>query len=156
MKSQYDCMIHHQLLKKEYIKGPVLDLKLLGYHERDLTDGLPFYCFQILLAGAPVGKITLRIGFNETTLIHGHIGYGIDLTYRGHGYSYYALEMIKDLAREHGYKKLMLTTESNNEQSIRIVQKSGGRLIELEKRIPETHIYYVIGIHKINVYEISL
>lgn len=156
MKTQYDCMIHHQLLKKDVIKGPVIELKLLGYYERDLTDGIPFYCFQIMLANQAIGKITLRLGFNETTYIHGQVGYGIDEIHRGNNYAYYALEMIKDLAREHGYRKLLLTTDSKNEQSKRTVLKSGGRLIEFEKEVPKNHIYFVLGIERLNIYEILL
>jgi len=156
MKSQYDCMIHHQLLKTDIIKGPVLDLKLLGYHERDLTDEIPYYCFQILLANQVIGKITLRIGFSEMTYIHGHVGYGIDEAYRGNNYSYYALEMIKDLARKHGYRKLLLTTDSRNEQSKKTVLKSSGKPIEIDRLVPKDHIYYVLGIERLNVYEISL
>jgi predicted acetyltransferase len=156
MEIKYDCMIHHQLLRKDMIKGPVVDLKLLGFYEKDSMGELPFYCFQILLASKPIGKITLRIGFNEMTYLHGHIGYGIDESYRGHHYSYYALEMIKNLAIEHGYRKLIVTTDARNEQSKRTVFKSGGRLIELEKKVPRDHIYFILGIEEVNVYEISL
>ncbi len=156
MKTKYDCMIHHQLLKKDIIKGPVVDLKLLNFYERDLTEDIPYYCFHIMLANEPIGKITLRLGFNEYTFIHGHIGYGIASRFRGHNYSFYALEMIKELAREHGFRKLVITTDSRNEQSIHTVLKSGGELIETEKVIPHDHIYYVLGIETLNVYEISL
>ncbi|MBU1143585.1 MAG: GNAT family N-acetyltransferase [Firmicutes bacterium] len=155
MKTNYDCMIHHQLLKKEILKGPVVDLKLLNFYEKDSKD-LPFYCFQIILANKSIGKITLRLGFNEMTALHGHVGYGIDEAFRGNNYAYYALEMIKELAVEHGYRKLLVTTDARNEQSIRTILKSDGKLIELEKKVPNDHIYFVLGIKELNIYEISL
>ena len=156
MNTNYDCLIHHQLLTKDLIKGPVIDLKLIGYYERDLTEDLPYYNFQIMLASQSIGKITLRLGFNEMTHLHGHVGYGIDEAFRGNRYSFYALEMIKELAIEHGYRKIIVTTDSRNEQSKRIILKSRGKLIELEKKVPKDHIYSVLGIEVLNVYEISL
>jgi predicted acetyltransferase len=90
------------------------------------------------------------------TMIHGHIGYTIDEGYRGHGYSYYALELVLDLARKHGYRALIVTCDPLNLSSIKSVLKAGGRLIEERKSVPNNHIYYVLGIKELNCYEILL
>ncbi len=156
MVSPYDCMIHEKLLHKEIIKGPILDLKLKVFCVRDAIDSLPSYHYQILLAGEPIGMIALRLGYDDMTMIHGHVGYSIQKEYQGHGYSYYAMDMIKNLAKEHGYAKLMVTCEPTNLRSIKIVLKSGGRLLFERHLVPSTHIYYVLGIKELNIYEIPL
>ncbi|MDI6453089.1 GNAT family N-acetyltransferase [Peloplasma aerotolerans] len=155
MRSKYDCLIHHQLLKKDFIYGPVVDLKLISFFPKE-KDALPYYMFQITCGKQSIGTITLRLGYNEETMVHGHIGYEIQLDYQGHHYSYYALEMIKDIAREHGYRMLLITSESNNNKSIRTISRSGGTLIAFEQDVPKDHIFYVIGKQKLNVYEIVL
>ncbi|RJX26004.1 MAG: GNAT family N-acetyltransferase [Acholeplasma sp.] len=156
MVSLYDCMMHEKLLHKEYIKGPILDLKLKVFCVRDAIDSLPSYHFDILLAGIPIGMIALRLGYDDMTMIHGHIGYSIKKEYQGHGYSYYALDMIKNLAKEHGYSRLIVTAEPTNLRSIKVVLKSGGRLLFEQHDVPQSHTYYVLGIKVLNVYEILL
>ncbi len=156
MVSPYDCMIHEKLLHKEYIKGPILDLKLKVFCVRDAIDSLPSYHYQIMLAGEPIGMIALRLGYDDMTMIHGHVGYSIHKEYQGHGYSYYALDMVKTLAKEHGYAKLMVTCEPTNLRSIKIVLKSGGRLLFERHKVPSSHIYNVLGIKELNIYEIPL
>jgi RimJ/RimL family protein N-acetyltransferase len=156
MNQAYDCLIHHQLIDTNYIYGPVLDLKLIGFHTEDYYGGLPFYCFAIMKGMTSIGKITLRLGYQRETRIHGHVGYQIDEPHRGHQYAYYALEMIKELAKAHGYRKLLLTTEASNESSIRIVMKSHGKLIDPNVMIPEDHIYYILGKRSLYLYEIEL
>ncbi|MCR3905701.1 MAG: GNAT family N-acetyltransferase [Tenericutes bacterium] len=155
MRNKYDCLIHYQLLKKDFIYGPVVDLKLMNFYSKE-KDSLPYYMFQIICGKQSIGTITLRLGYNEEIMIHGHIGYEINADYQGHHYSYYALEMIKDIAREHGYGILLITSESDNNKSIRTISRSGGTLIAMEQDIPKDHIFYVIGKQKLNVYEIAL
>lgn len=156
MVSLYDCLIHDKLLDKEFIKGPILDLKLKVFCVRDAIDSLPSYHYQILLAGEAIGMIALRLGYDDMTMIHGHVGYSIKKEYQGHGYSYYALDMIKGLAKEHGYQRLMVTCEPSNLRSIKVVLKSGGRLLFNHHQVPETHIYAILGIKTLNVYDIIL
>ena len=151
----YDCMIHEKLLHTDEIQGAVVSLKLQGFYHGEEGD-LPSYSFFIMLGNQKIGTIALRLGFNDMTMIHGHIGYTIDEGYRGHGYSYYALGLILDLARKHGYRALIVTCDPLNLSSIKSVLKSGGRLIEERKSVPNNHIYYVLGIKELNCYEILL
>lgn len=44
---------------------------------------LPFYYYDILADGSPVGKISIRIGDNFHTYYNGHIGYEVDEGARG-------------------------------------------------------------------------
>ena len=41
-------------------------------------DGLPFYFYDILTGGQPVGKISIRVGGNFHTYYNGNIGYEVD------------------------------------------------------------------------------
>jgi predicted acetyltransferase len=153
---RYDCLIHDQLLHTEDIKGAVVSLKLQGFYHGSNEEELPSYSYLIMLGNLRIGTIALRLGFNDMTMIHGHIGYTIDEGYRGHGYSYYALQLIIQLARLHGYQHLLVTCDPNNLSSIKSVLKAGGNLIEENRAVPKDHIYYVLGITKLNCYEIPL
>lgn len=153
---KYNCLIHDKLLSKDIIKGHVVSLKLQGFYEvKDLSD-LPHYVFFIMLGNQRIGSITLRLGFNQFTWIHGHIGYQIDTNFQGFGYSYHALTLILGLAKEHGYSYVLVTCEKNNLKSIKGVLKAGGRLVNDHVFIPHDHIYHILGYTDLNCYEISL
>ncbi len=152
----YDCLIHHMIHNKEYIKGPVVDMKLIHFYAENESDGLPFYWYEILIGNISIGKITLRLGYNETTLSNGHVGYEIDQEYQGHNYSYYALEMIKVLAMDHGFRYLLVSTTVDNTQSQRTIAKAGGKILLSDYEVPKDHMYYVLGKPNISLYEIAL
>lgn len=152
----YDCLVHHMIHHKEYINGPVVDLKLINFYTEDLSDNIPFYWFDIMLGSIAVGKISLRLGYNDATLVNGQVGYEIDQAYQNHNYSYYALEMIKVLAMDHGFRYLLVSTTSENMQSQKTIGKAGGKLILSDYEVPKDHIFYVLGKPKMNVYEIKL
>ncbi|MBU1140937.1 MAG: hypothetical protein KKG64_00275 [Firmicutes bacterium] len=152
----YDCIIHSQIPNKEYLKGPVVDLRLMSFHDEHLIDGIPFYWYEIISGGLVVGKISLRLGYNDTTLVNGHVGYEINEDFRGHNYSYYALEMIKTLAVDHGFRYLLLSATIDNIFSQQTIMKSGGKLLISDYEVPKDHIFYVLGKPRMNVYEIML
>ena len=152
---RYDCKIKKPF-ELSYIKGPVVDLKLIQFYTKNLEDGIPFYWFYIMAGEKEVGKISLRIGYNETTLANGHVGYEVDATYQGHQYSYYALEMIKDLARMHGFEYILISTGVDNIISQKIIEKAHGELIMSNYDLPKHHIFYVIGKPSMNIYEIKI
>lgn len=153
---RYDCLIHDQLLHTEEMKGALVSLKLQGFYHGSSEEELPSYSFFIMLGNIRIGTIALRLGFNDMTMIHGHIGYTIDEGYRGHGYSYYALQLIIELAKMHGFQYLLVTCDPMNLSSIKSVLKAGGILIEENREVPKDHIYYVLGIKHLNCYEIAL
>jgi RimJ/RimL family protein N-acetyltransferase len=152
----YDCILHTKYQNIEYIKGPIVDLRLISFYNEHLTDDIPFYWFDILVGNHPVGKISLRLGYNQSTLVNGHVGYEVDPDYQGHRYSYYALEMIKDLARLHGFEYLLITTSIDNLASQKTIMQASGEIILSDYQIPKDHIFYVMGKPNVNVYEIKL
>lgn len=156
MIHQYDCIIKTRIPNKSYLKGPVVDLKLIGFYEENPQDHLPYYWYEILSGGKPVGKISLRLGFNESSIVNGQVGYEIDEDFRGHNYSYYALEVIKSLAMDHGFRYLLVTTSTENMASQKIIRKAKGKLIMSDYLVPLDHIFHVLGKPKINIYEIKL
>lgn len=152
----YDCLIHEKMLHTDEIKGAVVSLLLQGFYNGEAPHDLPNYSFLIMLGSKRIGSITLRLGYNELTPIHGHIGYTIDEGYRGHGYSFYALQLILGLAKDHGYSDLLVTCDPHNISSIKSVLKIGATLLKENVVVPKDHIYYVLGITHLNLYQISL
>lgn len=152
----YDCLIHEKLLHTDEIKGAIVSLKLQGFYDGKKTNECPHYSFFIMLGNKRIGVCSLSLGYHEMTPIHGHIGYTIDEGYRGYGYSYYALQMILNLAREHGYERVLMTSDPKNLSSINSILKVGGKLIKEAFLVPKDHIYYVLGITYLNLYEITL
>jgi RimJ/RimL family protein N-acetyltransferase len=153
---RYDCRIKYQLDHTDFIKGPMVDLKLISFYTKNLEDGIPFYWFYILSGNKEVGKISLRIGYNDTTLANGHIGYEIYPDYQGHQYSYYALEMIKGLAYRHGFHYVIISTTIDNLSSQKIIEKAGGKMIIESYELPKDHIFFVIGKEVMHIYEIEI
>jgi len=134
----------------------VVDLKLIGFFNTNVEDHVPYYAFQIISGSKIVGKIALRIGYSELILIHGHVGYEIEKEYQGHQYGYHALEMIKKLAKDHGYQAIIVTSSVDNDRSKKTVMRAKGEILIHDYKVPEDHIYYLMGITKLNVYEIPL
>lgn len=152
----YDCITHTQIKDKEYLKGPVVDLKLISFYPDSQLDGIPYYWYEIYLSNIAIGKISLRLGYNETTLVNGQVGYEIDEPYRGHHYGYYALEIIKCLAMDHGYRYLIITTSVDNFRSQHVIRRAGGKMVIADYEVPKDHIFYVLGKPRMNIYEIKL
>ncbi len=152
---ELDCLIHENLLSSPWIKGEEVDLKLMAFEEQK-ENTLPYYLFHIMKDDQVVGTITLRLGFIESTWLQGHIGYEIKPLFQGNRYGFFALEMIKDLARDHGYRYVLITCEPHNEQSKKIILRSRGKLIIQGNPIPKDHIYHVLGIMQLDVYMIDL
>ncbi|MBN2299565.1 MAG: GNAT family N-acetyltransferase [Acholeplasmataceae bacterium] len=156
MIDRYDCIIHNQIPNVIELIGPVVKLKLHGFHEDNHFDHLPYYVYEIQKGDLHVGMISLRIGFNDATMVNGHIGYEIDEPHRGHYYSYYALELIKNLAMDHGYRYLLVSTSVDNIASQKIIRRAKGNLILADLDVPKDHIYYVLGKTSVHIYEIRL
>ncbi len=78
---------------------------------------LPYYYYDIVADGVPVGKISIRVGDNYHTYYNGHIGYEVDEGARGHGYARRACALALDVARFHGMKRLYITCAEDNAAS---------------------------------------
>lgn len=81
-----------------------------------------------------VGRVSLRHYLNEQLLkIGGHIGYDIRPSKRGHGYGTKALKLVLPKARAMGLNKVLLTCDSTNIGSRKIIEANGG---VLENEVP--------------------
>jgi predicted acetyltransferase len=75
------------------------------------------------------GRISIRHELNENLLkLGGHIGYGVRLSKRGLGYGNKALELVLPKARALGLKRVLLTCDSTNTASKKIIEANGGVL----------------------------
>lgn len=93
------------------------------------------YIFDIYLRGQrrAVGYISLRLGDGPGLYYLGHVGYRVHQRYRGHGYAFRALELIKPLMRREGMLHPVVTTDVDNWPSRRTALRAG---YELERIVP--------------------
>lgn len=138
------------------IKGDTLTLKLI---ETCIGDDkiIPFYYYDIYLnsISCPVGKISIRIGYNEHSYFNGNIGYEIDEPFRGNGYAKIAVMMTYSVAKFHGMTQLIVTCDENNYSSKRVISKLGGTHIETITP-PKNYVFYYDGIPKQSIYRIDI
>lgn len=67
----------------------------------------------------------------------GHIGYDVRPSERGKGYATYMLRLTLERARRIGLARVLLTVDTANVASWRVIEKNGG-VIESELASPET------------------
>ncbi|WP_409292591.1 GNAT family N-acetyltransferase [Peribacillus sp. SCS-37] len=126
------------------IKGDEIDLivekRLQGDPKRSWV---PTYFYHIVKSGSdiPIGKIDLRIGFNENTYYGGNIGYSVKEEYRGHHYAGKACLLIKQAAIAHGLDKVIITCNPDNIPSRKTCEYIGARLIEIVPLPPYNEQY---------------
>lgn len=118
-------------------------------------DGLPFYFYDILINGAPVGKISIRIGANFHTYYNGNIGYEVDEPHRSHGYARAACRMILDVARYHDMGTLYLTCAESNIASYRTIEGLGAKLLEICE-VPRTYFAFRENMERQRIYRLAL
>ncbi|MDE7220773.1 MAG: GNAT family N-acetyltransferase [Oscillospiraceae bacterium] len=118
-------------------------------------DGLPFYFYDILVNGQPVGKISIRIGATFHTYYNGNIGYEIDEPYRGHGCARAACRMILPVARHHGMTSLYLTCAEGNIASYRTIEGLGSELLEICE-VPREYFAWREGMERQRVYRLPI
>lgn len=88
---------------------------------------LPMYIYSIRIDDAPVGEISLRVGYNEQVYFGGNIGFAVDEAYRGNGYAPRACKLIFEVARAHQMPMLAISNEYRNTGSMRVCEKLGMR-----------------------------
>ncbi|MEX2683219.1 MAG: GNAT family N-acetyltransferase [Candidatus Sigynarchaeota archaeon] len=95
---------------------------------------VPAYHFKIMLHGKPekIGRVDLRIGYRDRLVLYGgHVGYGIDETFRGHGYAAKACKLIEQVAIDHHMDVLWITCNPENVASRRTCEKIGCEFLEI-------------------------
>ncbi len=83
-------------------------------------------CRWIVDGGRVLGGIALHLQDNDFTRHHGHVGYGVRPSARGHRVASWALEVILDLARLKGLTRVLAVCESENVASARTIERLGG------------------------------
>lgn len=98
-------------------------LELLSYENTNLLPGWkPYYIYLIMIDDNEVGRIVLREGNSKERYYDGHIGYSIEKQYRGHHYSKEACLLLFKIAREKGFKELMISCSPDNIASQKIIE----------------------------------
>jgi len=120
--------MHAEIL--EDFEGFLDDLSV-AEDEESLPPGVVSYSVYWLLRedGRIVGRSTLRHRLNEA-LLHegGHIGYDVRPGERLKGYGARMLGLILEKARERGLRRILVTCDSDNIGSARIIHHNGGVL----------------------------
>lgn len=65
------------------------------------------------------------------TRYEGYLGYGTVPDYRGMGFGTQMCRLLLEKARELGYTEVIITCNIENQASARIIEKNGGKLIEI-------------------------
>ncbi len=92
---------------------------------------------------APVmGRLSLRIGHTKHIEMYaGHIGYSVDLPYRGRRLAARSCLLILPLARAHGINPLWITCNPENAASRRTCEIIGSTLVETVPIPPSDPLY---------------
>ena len=136
------------------IDGGDMTLRIIEKKEGGRVQ-LPYYYYEILVDGIPVGKISIRIGDNFHTYYNGHIGYEVDETARGHGYARRACGLVLDVARAHGMTRLYVTCTEDNIASYHTIENLGAKLLEICD-MPREYFAWYEGIPRHRVYQLDL
>ena len=115
---------------------------------------VPAYHFLIMVSGQPVGGIDLRIGYPDSLLYGGQIGYHVDEPYRGHGYAGAACRLLFPVMRAHGMRSAIITNNVENTASRRVCEKIGARYL-CRIDVPQDHEMYQKGSRCVNVYALD-
>lgn len=99
-------------------------------HDLDLPPGhVPSHTFVLVRARRILGRSSFRRRLTPD-LEHegGHIGYDIRPAERQRGYGTLILALTLRHARAHGLKRVLVTCDTDNLASARIIEKNGGAL----------------------------
>lgn len=96
-------------------------------HRVSQMDGACSMIFDIVerSSGKIVGEIALRIGEGASLYYLGHIGYHIDPPFRGRHGALHACRMCLPLIRQMGMRSFVITTDEENQPSIRTCEELG-------------------------------
>ena len=136
------------------IDGDGMTLRIIEKNPGN-AEQIPFYYYDILVDGVPVGRISIRIGDNFHSYYNGHIGYEVFEEYRGHGCAGKACRLVMEAARFHGMNRLYLTCDESNIASYRTIEKLGARLVEI-CTVPETWFAWREGMEERRIYQLDL
>jgi predicted acetyltransferase len=143
--------------------GPLFDAELqVTLTSTHLPNGMgievPTYCFMVSVQRAvvAVGHVHLRVGESENLrLYQGHIGYGVDVAWRGRHFAERATRLILPLARTHGLTTLWITCDPTNIASRRTCERLGAKYVETVA-VPPSALAYRFGARQKRRYRLDL
>ena len=107
---------------------------------------VPAYRFDVMAGDRRAGTISLRVGNDERLVRYaGHIGFGIDESFRGNRFAGRAVRLLLPLARSHGLGPLWLSCNPDNSSSMRVMEWLGAIYIETIDMPPDCERYYSRG-----------
>jgi len=108
---------------------------------------IPHTTYWIIDNDEFIGMIDLRHGLIPALEKYGgHVGYAIRPSKRRKGYATSALKMLIPLAFRTGIKRMLITCDTNNTASIKVIESNGGILqdeIQNEGRKVLTRRYWI-------------
>lgn len=116
---------------------------------------VPSYEFEIRQNNQPIGRLSFRVGYNESLYYGGQIGYSIQKPYRGNHYAEKACRLIVPLMRAHGMNKVLITNNITNIASKRTCENLGAKYIRIAP-LPEWHELFDDGQRFVNIFEWNL
>lgn len=128
----------------DYLTDGEIDLRIEAKLPADETKGyVPAYEYRITLHGLTerIGRISLRIGYNENIRYGENIGYEINKAYRGKHYAAKTCEIVKQVAIAHGMDKIIITCNPDNYPSRKTCEKIGAKLTEIVDLPPYNEQY---------------
>jgi len=147
--------LEFNFLDFDVIKGEEIDLFLVNTVPGNKDKNwVPAYHFDIYLSGSSesIGKIDIRIGYNENLYYGGHIGYTVKEEFRGNHYAAKAVLLLKKVAHAHGMEKLIVTCNPDNIASRKTCEYVGANLVKIVD-IPEYNDMYQRGEKEVCIYE---
>lgn len=99
----------------------------------NLPEGwIPYTTYFLYDNNTPVGIGRIRHGSNDylqNVIGAGEIGYGISKKYRGKGYGNILFQLLLKKCKDFGYDNITLYPHRNNDATIKIMLKNGGKFI---------------------------
>ena len=141
----------------EKLTSPELDLLLENMYI-DKSTNVPLYVYNIYEKNKykKIGRITIRLGFNEEIFYLGNIGYSIAKNFRGNNYAEKSCQMLIDLLKQNNIKgTILITVNPLNIASKKTCENLGAVLLDTV-HIPTTSIYYAISDNVKDRYAIEL
>lgn len=142
----------------DHLYGDEVDLMIVEKLPEDKENGyVPSYKYNIVLHNTDtvVGKIDIRIGYNEGIYYGGNIGYSVEEKYRGNAYSSKACKIIGQVAKAHDMNKVIVTCNPDNFPSRRTCEKLDMKLLKIVD-LPEYNDMYLEGERQKCIFEWTL
>lgn len=88
------------------------------------------YLITMKASGIPVGYCDLRVGDEVALKYLGNIGYNIFEHKQGQGLAAHAAQLLVELARKMGLKRITITCNTDNIASVKTIEKLGAVLVD--------------------------